>query len=75
MNHFLRARALINLGGGGGGQGTDHDHNTLELDPLSMVKKFDHGHWHPKICHMVNGQKGYFVVKLRGWISGLTFWP
>ena len=30
----------------GGGYATehDHDHDTLEFDPWSMVKKFDHGH-------------------------------
>ena len=45
--------------------GTDHDHDTLEFDPWSMVKKFDHDHWHPGISSMVNGQNGYLVLKFR----------
>ena len=57
---------LIYLFRGGGGKGTDHDHDTLEFDPWSMVKKFDHGHCHPGMCPMVNGENGYFVVKLCG---------
>ena len=50
----------------GGGGGTDHDHDSLEFDSWSMVKKFDHGHRHPGICLMVNGQNGDFVEKLGG---------
>ena len=33
----------LKLGGGGGGVGVRH-HDTLEFDPWSMVRKFDHGH-------------------------------
>ena len=64
-SHFILIR------GGGKALATDHDHDTLEFDPWSMVKKFDHGHLHPGICPMVNGQTklvllwSNFVVKSR----------
>ena len=43
---FVRRFVVLTNWGGGGGKAltmTD-DHDTLEFDPWSMVKKFDHGH-------------------------------
>ena len=55
-----------NLNQRGGGEGKALTMTPSNLTHGQWSKKFDHGHCHPGIFPMVNGQNGYFVANFDG---------